>query len=281
MDIVWVEISQTFSNYLHNFIWFLFVRYSIDSMESFWVKTAISTIHAISFVCDVITFPVYLVLQKPWRRRELSRRVKVSYRSICLCLFLCVMCFSRCPSMNTDCDCPTPYFDLRPSAAHRELVRLCNNCAWCTTIINIWSPRARPASCSYIQLQFDMIATNRFRSPTTTCSFSCSVQCSFVSLVVSVFSMLGFFLSSIRIAGRSIIGSRYAWQKEKCALKNSKSSGLKISAIIRYRDIEPGSTDNSQNQMCTPVSQSHSRTLSLSFSTTVRLYLSEHNFFFE
>lgn len=46
-------------------------------MESFWVKTAIGAINAISFVCDVISFPVYLFLQKPWRRRQLARRVKV------------------------------------------------------------------------------------------------------------------------------------------------------------------------------------------------------------
>lgn len=47
-------------------------------MESFWVQTAISAIRAIAFVCDVITFPVYLVLQQPWKRRQLSKRIKVS-----------------------------------------------------------------------------------------------------------------------------------------------------------------------------------------------------------
>lgn len=47
-------------------------------MESFWVQTAISAIRAIAFVCDVITFPVYLVLQRPWKRRQLAKRIKVS-----------------------------------------------------------------------------------------------------------------------------------------------------------------------------------------------------------
>lgn len=45
-------------------------------MESFWVQTAIGAINALAFVCDVISFPVYLMLQKPWRRRELSKRIK-------------------------------------------------------------------------------------------------------------------------------------------------------------------------------------------------------------
>lgn len=50
----------------------------IFSMESLWVQTAISAIRVIAFVCDVITFPVYLVLQQPWKRRQLSKRIKVS-----------------------------------------------------------------------------------------------------------------------------------------------------------------------------------------------------------
>lgn len=56
--------------------WFLISH----RMESFWVQTAIGAIHAISFVCDVISFPVYLILQKPWRRKQLARRLKVSVR---------------------------------------------------------------------------------------------------------------------------------------------------------------------------------------------------------
>lgn len=50
----------------------------IFSMESIWVQTAISAIRVIAFVCDVITFPIYLVLQQPWKRRQLSKRIKVS-----------------------------------------------------------------------------------------------------------------------------------------------------------------------------------------------------------
>lgn len=47
-------------------------------MESSWVETAINAIRVVSFMCDVITFPVYLLVQQPWKRRQLSRRLKVS-----------------------------------------------------------------------------------------------------------------------------------------------------------------------------------------------------------
>jgi len=47
-------------------------------MDSFWVQSAIGAIKAIAFMYDIITLPVYLVLQKPWKRRQDSRRVKVS-----------------------------------------------------------------------------------------------------------------------------------------------------------------------------------------------------------
>lgn len=43
-----------------------------------WVNAAISAIRVVSFVCDVITFPVYLAVQQPWKRRQLSKRVRVS-----------------------------------------------------------------------------------------------------------------------------------------------------------------------------------------------------------
>ncbi|XP_055694254.1 long-chain-fatty-acid--CoA ligase 4 isoform X2 [Lutzomyia longipalpis] len=45
-------------------------------MESFWVQTAIGAIKCLAFVCDVLTFPIYLALQRPWKRRMLSRRIK-------------------------------------------------------------------------------------------------------------------------------------------------------------------------------------------------------------
>lgn len=47
-------------------------------MESFWIQSAIGAIKAIAFVCDIITLPVYLVLQRPWKRRQEAKRVKVS-----------------------------------------------------------------------------------------------------------------------------------------------------------------------------------------------------------
>ncbi|XP_055326866.1 long-chain-fatty-acid--CoA ligase 4-like isoform X2 [Sitodiplosis mosellana] len=61
-------------------------------MDSSWVQTAINAIRVVSFVCDVITFPVYLVVQQPWKRRQLSKRVRakpisaddkeITYRSV-------------------------------------------------------------------------------------------------------------------------------------------------------------------------------------------------------
>lgn len=43
-----------------------------------WVKTAINAVRVITFVCDIITFPIYLAIQQPWKRQERSKRVKVS-----------------------------------------------------------------------------------------------------------------------------------------------------------------------------------------------------------
>lgn len=60
------------------YLTFILIFFPSNSMESFWVQTAISAIRALAFVCDVITFPVYLILQRPWRRRQLSKRIKVS-----------------------------------------------------------------------------------------------------------------------------------------------------------------------------------------------------------
>ncbi|XP_058060499.1 fatty acid CoA ligase Acsl3 isoform X1 [Anopheles bellator] len=45
-------------------------------MESVWVQTAIGAIKIISMVYDIITMPIYLVIQRPWKRRQLARRVK-------------------------------------------------------------------------------------------------------------------------------------------------------------------------------------------------------------
>lgn len=46
-------------------------------MENVWVESAIGAIKALAFVCDIITYPVYLILQRPWEKKQLSRRVKV------------------------------------------------------------------------------------------------------------------------------------------------------------------------------------------------------------
>lgn len=47
-------------------------------MDGFGTTLAIGALKAIAFVCDILTFPVYVLLQRPWRVRALSRKVKVS-----------------------------------------------------------------------------------------------------------------------------------------------------------------------------------------------------------
>ncbi|XP_033209656.1 long-chain-fatty-acid--CoA ligase 3 isoform X3 [Belonocnema kinseyi] len=61
-------------------------------MDGFWIGVAIHAIKTLSYVYDVLTFPVYLILQRPWEKRKASRRIKakpvsksensITYRSI-------------------------------------------------------------------------------------------------------------------------------------------------------------------------------------------------------
>ncbi|XP_043470608.1 long-chain-fatty-acid--CoA ligase 3 isoform X1 [Leptopilina heterotoma] len=63
-----------------------------QEMNSFWISGAIHAIKALSYVYDLLTFPVYLILQRPWGKRKASRRIKakpvarsehsITYRSI-------------------------------------------------------------------------------------------------------------------------------------------------------------------------------------------------------
>ncbi|CAD6209171.1 GSCOCG00003763001-RA-CDS [Cotesia congregata] len=45
-------------------------------MESFWISGVITALKALSYVYDLLTFPVYLFLQRPWEKRKLSRKVR-------------------------------------------------------------------------------------------------------------------------------------------------------------------------------------------------------------
>jgi long-chain acyl-CoA synthetase len=47
-------------------------------MDGVGITLAIGALKALAFVYDVLTFPVYVMLQRPWRARALGRRVKVS-----------------------------------------------------------------------------------------------------------------------------------------------------------------------------------------------------------
>ncbi|KPJ04780.1 hypothetical protein RR46_02477 [Papilio xuthus] len=48
----------------------------IKQPESWWVSAALRTIRAVALVCDLLTFPIHLLLQRPWTKRALSRRIK-------------------------------------------------------------------------------------------------------------------------------------------------------------------------------------------------------------
>ncbi|XP_065172166.1 LOW QUALITY PROTEIN: long-chain-fatty-acid--CoA ligase 4-like [Atheta coriaria] len=45
-------------------------------MDGIGVQLAVGAFKAIALVYDILTFPVYLILQQPWRTRQLSRRPK-------------------------------------------------------------------------------------------------------------------------------------------------------------------------------------------------------------
>ncbi|XP_003704886.1 acyl-CoA synthetase long-chain isoform X1 [Megachile rotundata] len=63
-----------------------------QEMEGFWISGAIHAIKALSYVYDLLTFPVYLILQRPWEKKKASRRIKarpiardeqrITYRSV-------------------------------------------------------------------------------------------------------------------------------------------------------------------------------------------------------
>lgn len=71
-------------------IWVILLFYR--EMEGFWIYGAIHAIKALSYVYDLLTFPVYLILQRPWEKRKASRRIKarpiskddnqITYRSV-------------------------------------------------------------------------------------------------------------------------------------------------------------------------------------------------------
>ncbi|XP_018324557.1 long-chain-fatty-acid--CoA ligase 4 isoform X2 [Agrilus planipennis] len=48
----------------------------IGDMDGLGITLAINALKAIAFVCDILTFPFYLLLQRPWKTRALSRKIK-------------------------------------------------------------------------------------------------------------------------------------------------------------------------------------------------------------
>ncbi|XP_023945055.2 long-chain-fatty-acid--CoA ligase 4 isoform X1 [Bicyclus anynana] len=47
-----------------------------DTPDAWWVSAALRTIRAVVLVFDVLTFPLHLLVQRPWRKRAQSRRIK-------------------------------------------------------------------------------------------------------------------------------------------------------------------------------------------------------------
>ncbi|XP_045767998.1 long-chain-fatty-acid--CoA ligase 4 isoform X1 [Maniola jurtina] len=47
-----------------------------ETPDAWWVSAVLRTIRAVVLVFDVLTFPLHLLLQRPWRKRALSRRIK-------------------------------------------------------------------------------------------------------------------------------------------------------------------------------------------------------------
>lgn len=48
-----------------------------EMMDNMWLDGAIQAIKALAFVCDILTYPVFLLLQRPWEKKRLSRKPKV------------------------------------------------------------------------------------------------------------------------------------------------------------------------------------------------------------
>ncbi|GBP34593.1 Long-chain-fatty-acid--CoA ligase 4 [Eumeta japonica] len=44
--------------------------------ESWWVSAVLRAIRTVALVCDIVTFPIHLLVQRPWRKRAMSRRIK-------------------------------------------------------------------------------------------------------------------------------------------------------------------------------------------------------------
>ncbi|XP_044742056.1 long-chain-fatty-acid--CoA ligase 4 isoform X2 [Chrysoperla carnea] len=61
-------------------------------MDGFGIKLAINALKTLAFIYDIITYPIYFIIQNPWRRLRLSKRIKaipitndttsVTYRSV-------------------------------------------------------------------------------------------------------------------------------------------------------------------------------------------------------
>ncbi|XP_052758691.1 long-chain-fatty-acid--CoA ligase 4 isoform X3 [Galleria mellonella] len=47
-----------------------------ETPETWWVSAVLKTIKAVTLVFDILTFPIHLIVQRPWRKRALSRRIK-------------------------------------------------------------------------------------------------------------------------------------------------------------------------------------------------------------
>jgi len=58
-------------------------------MEGVGFTVALGVLKALAFVYDLITFPVYFFLQRPWQNRQNARKIKVrTFDTVYTCVTL-------------------------------------------------------------------------------------------------------------------------------------------------------------------------------------------------
>lgn len=95
-------VRDKLSSHIHQIGCSVLGNYSLichcRNMGSFWIEGTIGAIKALVFVCDILTYPVYLMLQRPWEKKAMSRRVKVSTFSVVIhvCSTEILLCHTLC-----------------------------------------------------------------------------------------------------------------------------------------------------------------------------------------
>ncbi|ERL93158.1 hypothetical protein D910_10455, partial [Dendroctonus ponderosae] len=54
-------------------------------MDGIGFSIALGAIRALAFIYDILTFPIYVLLQRPWQQRQHSRKIKPGKSAFCRC----------------------------------------------------------------------------------------------------------------------------------------------------------------------------------------------------